>query len=247
LLVVVPIAVTILVIYKIITWIDNLLPFQIPVKLPGIGEVSIPGLGILTIVVAVTAFGYLAKFFVANPFFVLLERMLERTPLLKIIYTSVKDLIEAFVGEKKRFNQPVLVEEFLPGREFTVGVIGTGEDAYIPGAMEIIYLKNTNQIYSYDNKENYEGRIEYQAVSGQMLEDCKDVALNAWKALNCLDGGRVDVKIDRFGRMSFIEVNPLAGLNPVTSDLPILCGLNGKSFQELMNEILASAIKRNFN
>ena len=109
LLVVVPIAVTILVIYKIITWIDNLLPFQIPVKLPGIGEVSIPGLGILTIVVAVTAFGYLAKFFVANPFFVLLERMLERTPLLKIIYTSVKDLIEAFVGEKKRFNQPVLV------------------------------------------------------------------------------------------------------------------------------------------
>ena len=109
LLVVVPIAVTIFVIYKIITWIDNLLPFQIPVKLPGIGEVSIPGLGILTIVVAVTAFGYLAKFFVANPFFVLLERMLERTPLLKIIYTSVKDLIEAFVGEKKRFNQPVLV------------------------------------------------------------------------------------------------------------------------------------------
>jgi len=109
LLVVVPIAVTIFVIYKIITWIDNLLPFQIPVKLPGIGEVSIPGLGILTIVVAVTAFGYIAKFFVANPFFVLLERMLERTPLLKIIYTSVKDLIEAFVGEKKRFNQPVLV------------------------------------------------------------------------------------------------------------------------------------------
>ncbi|MEI2758406.1 MAG: DUF502 domain-containing protein [Bacteroidia bacterium] len=109
LLVVIPIAVTIFVIYKIITWIDNLLPFQIPVKLPGIGEVSIPGLGILTIVIAVTAFGYLAKFFVANPFFVLLERILERTPLLKIIYTSVKDLIEAFVGEKKRFNQPVLV------------------------------------------------------------------------------------------------------------------------------------------
>ncbi|MEZ5109858.1 MAG: DUF502 domain-containing protein [Bacteroidia bacterium] len=45
----------------------------------------------------------------ANPFFLLLERLLERTPLLKIIYTSVKDLIEAFVGERKRFNQPVLV------------------------------------------------------------------------------------------------------------------------------------------
>jgi uncharacterized membrane protein len=109
LLVVVPIAVTIIVIYKIITWIDNLLPFQVPVNIPGIGEVNIPGLGIITIMLAVTAFGYLAKFFVANPFFVLLERLLERTPFLKLIYTSVKDLIEAFVGEKKRFNQPVLV------------------------------------------------------------------------------------------------------------------------------------------
>jgi uncharacterized membrane protein len=54
--------------------------------------------------------GYFASFLVANPFFVFLERLLERTPLLKIIYTSVKDLIEAFVGEKKRFNQPVLVK-----------------------------------------------------------------------------------------------------------------------------------------
>ncbi len=109
LLVVIPISVTIVVIYKIIFWIDGLLPFQLPVKLPGIGEVNIPGLGILTIVVGITIFGYFARFFVANPFFLLLERLLERTPLLKIIYTSVKDLIEAFVGEKKRFNQPVLV------------------------------------------------------------------------------------------------------------------------------------------
>ncbi len=109
LLVVIPISVTIVVIYKIIFWIDGLLPFQLPVTLPGIGDVNIPGLGILTIVVGITIFGYFAKFFVANPFFLLLERLLERTPLLKIIYTSVKDLIEAFVGEKKRFNQPVLV------------------------------------------------------------------------------------------------------------------------------------------
>lgn len=109
LLVVVPISVTLVVIYKIIIWVDGLLPFQIPVRLPGIGEINIPGLGIITIVIGVTIFGYLAKFFVANPFFVLLERMLERTPLLKVIYSSVKDLIEAFVGEKKRFNQPVLV------------------------------------------------------------------------------------------------------------------------------------------
>ena len=145
------------------------------------------------------------------------------------------------------FNQSVLVEEFLPGREFTVGVIGCGDDAYVPGAMEIMYINSAEKIYSYDNKENYENRIEYQAVSGELLEECKKVALKSWKALNCFDGGRVDVKIDKHGKMSFIEVNPLAGLNPVTSDLPILCQLNGISFQDLINEILKSAIKRNFS
>jgi len=97
------------------------------------------------------------------------------------------------------------------------------------------------------NKENYEDIVEYVAVKGEMLEACKQVALDSWKALNCLDGGRVDVKIDRHGKMSFIEVNPLAGLNPVTSDLPILCGLNGISYQDIINEILKSARKRIFD
>jgi D-alanine-D-alanine ligase len=146
-----------------------------------------------------------------------------------------------------KFNQPVLVEEYLPGREFTVGVLGTAEDAYVPGAMEIVYKNPQDDIYSYENKENYESIVEYVAVKGEMLDACKKVALDSWKALNCLDGGRVDVKIDRHGKMSFIEVNPLAGLNPVSSDLPILCRLNGMPYQEIMNEILKSAVKRNFN
>ncbi len=109
LLVLVPITVTFVVIYKIIIWIDDLLPFKIPVMVPGYGILDIPGLGIITIVVCVTIFGYFARTLVANPFFVFLERLMEKTPLLKIIYTSLKDLVEAFVGEKKRFNQPVLV------------------------------------------------------------------------------------------------------------------------------------------
>lgn len=145
-----------------------------------------------------------------------------------------------------QFNQPVLVEEYLPGREFTVGVLGSGKHAFVPGAMEIIYNDNTHNFYSYENKENWEGRINYTAVIGELLEQCKDVALNAWKALNCYDGGRVDVKIDRFGKMSFIEVNPLAGLNPTISDLPILCGLNKMSYQDIIDTILKSAIQRNF-
>jgi D-alanine-D-alanine ligase len=113
--------------------------------------------------------------------------------------------------------------------------------------MEIVYRENIQEVYSYDTKENYEDLVDYIAVEGEMLEQCKLVALAAWRSLNCLDGGRVDVKIDRFGKVSFIEVNPLAGLNPVTSDLPILCRLNGISYQEVIDEILNSAIERNFH
>lgn len=110
LLFVVPISITFILLYKGILWIDDLLPFKIPVKIPGINEVEVPGLGILTILAGITLFGYFASFLVANPFFMFIERLMEKTPLLKIIYSSVKDLIEAFVGEKKRFTQPVLVK-----------------------------------------------------------------------------------------------------------------------------------------
>ena len=142
------------------------------------------------------------------------------------------------------FDQPVLVEEYLPGREFTVGVIGNRDDARVSGAMEILYLEKGEGIYSYENKENFEDIVKYVRVEGEMFEACKEVALGAWKALNCLDGGRVDMRLDRHGKMNFIEVNPLAGLNPLISDLPILCRLNGMDYQQLIEAILGSAIKR---
>jgi D-alanine-D-alanine ligase len=165
----------------------------------------------------------------------------------KSVIQSKEELKNVCTTLLKKFNQPVLVEEFLPGREFTVGVLGSGTEAYVPGAMEIVYKKSNDNIYSYDNKENYEDVVEYFPVRGPLLEECKTVALNAWNALNCLDGGRVDVKVDRFGKVSFIEVNPLAGLNPISSDLPILCRLNDFPFQIIIDEILKSAIKRHFN
>jgi uncharacterized membrane protein len=109
LLVTVPIVVTFFVLFKSIIWIDSLLPFQIPVKIPGLNDIEIPGLGVLAIFFMITLFGYFASSLVANPVFLLFEKLLGKTPLIKIVYSSVKDLIEAFVGEKKRFTQPVLV------------------------------------------------------------------------------------------------------------------------------------------
>jgi|SRR5688572_16062937 len=109
LLITVPITVTFVVIIQAIIWIDNLIPVHLPISIPGYFDFEIPGIGILVLFLVVTIFGYFASNLVANPFFAMMEKLLGKTPLLKIIYTSVKDLIEAFVGEKKRFTKPVLV------------------------------------------------------------------------------------------------------------------------------------------
>ena len=109
LLLVVPAAVTFYVVYLAILWMENLLPIRVPIPVPGAENFNLPGLGILIILAVITFLGYIGTRFVRNPFFLMFEGLMERTPLLKVIYSSVKDLIEAFVGEKKRFNQPVLV------------------------------------------------------------------------------------------------------------------------------------------
>jgi uncharacterized membrane protein len=109
LLFVVPIVVTFYVVYLAILWMDNLLPIQVPISVPWSDDFKLPGLGILIILAVITILGYIGTRFVRNPFYIMFEGLMERTPLLKVIYSSVKDLIEAFVGEKKRFNQPVLV------------------------------------------------------------------------------------------------------------------------------------------
>ncbi len=141
-----------------------------------------------------------------------------------------------------RFNQPALVEEYLPGREFTIGVIGSGDTAVVIGGMEIECKDNLP--YSVEFKENYQVFCKYAPLAAEFEEECKTVALNVWKALGGLDGGRVDVKADRNGKMCFIEVNPLAGLHPIHSDLPMLAKMYGINFQSLIEMIIHSALTR---
>ncbi len=143
------------------------------------------------------------------------------------------------------FQQPVLVETFLPGREFTVGIIGTGADAYVPGVMEVLFTQNAREdIYSYENKEGWKGRIEYRLADDAVAREAAASALAAWRGLGCRDGGRVDLRVDAAGKPCFIEVNPLAGLKPGYSDLPILCELAGISYREMIAQIVQSALKR---
>jgi D-alanine-D-alanine ligase len=141
-----------------------------------------------------------------------------------------------------RFSQPALVEEYLPGREFTVGIVGSGDDAKVIGGMEVICADNLP--YSVEVKENYQQYCKYKTLDKDIEEECKTVALNSWKALGAVDAGRVDLKADKNGKICFIEANPLAGLNPVHSDLPILARMYGIEYQMLMEMIMKSAGKR---
>ncbi len=145
----------------------------------------------------------------------------------------------------EKFRQPVLIEEYLSGREFTVGIVGTGPDARAVGTMEIILRDEAEKnAYSYQNKENYVDLVNYIKAGGQEALECEELAVDAWRALECEDAGRIDIRYDSAGKACFIEVNPLAGLNPVHSDLPILCGLNGISYSSLIRMIMNSAIRK---
>lgn len=145
-----------------------------------------------------------------------------------------------------RFNQPVLVEAFLPGREYTVGIVGNGKSARAIGGMEVIFRSDIPEIYSYENKENYEDVIEYRKLEGTILDECAQLALRVWHTVGAFDGGRVDMKTSQSGRVEFIEINPLAGLNYQSSDLPILARLNGIPFDELIGMIMDAATTRIF-
>ncbi len=146
------------------------------------------------------------------------------------------------------FKQPVLVEEFLPGREFTVGLIGTGRDAYSLGTLEIILLENAEaEVYSYVNKEYCEELVKYVQVSAafdEQVRRAEEIALQAWRALGCRDGGRIDIRCDAKGNPQFIEANPLAGLHPFHSDLPMLATALGIPYVELIRRIVDSAATR---
>ncbi len=144
------------------------------------------------------------------------------------------------------FKQPLLVETYLPGREFTVGITGTGEDSRCVGTIEVLLKKGPGQelIYSYYNKSNYEQIIDYCIPEKDVLDSCSEMALATWKSLGCRDAGRIDMRMDEKGVLNFIEVNPLAGLNPVHSDLPIIARLNAISYEAIIDEIMKSAQKR---
>lgn len=163
----------------------------------------------------------------------------------KSLIEKLDDFAPVLTELLERYNQPVLVEKYLSGREFTVGVIGNGAAAKAIGVMEIISKPGAEAGgHTYHNKENCEALMEYKLADDTTAIAAAKLAEDAWKILECRDAGRIDIRCDENGVPHFLEVNPLAGLHPTHSDLPILASQNGMDFQSLMENIIDSATKR---
>jgi uncharacterized membrane protein len=163
LLVIAPIAVTIYAIYWVVSTVDNWLPiFRQPVKdFEGhtIGyEVRNYGLGFVIVIVSVVLIGYLSSFFIQSRLFSLFDKWLEKTPGVKYIYSSVRDFFEAFAGEKKKFDKPVLANVddtdvwrigFITQKDMTHWGLQNYLAVYIPMAYSIagnVYILPSNRV-----------------------------------------------------------------------------------------------------
>jgi D-alanine-D-alanine ligase len=144
------------------------------------------------------------------------------------------------------YDQPVLVEEYLPGREFTTAIIGTGCDAFVLGTLEFTIADDApSSDYSFDVKEQCETYVNYFSMPrGSLRHEVEVLALAAYRALQCRDTGRVDIRLDAHGRPAFIELNPLPGLHPTHSDLPMIATAEQMPYNELIQRIVASALAR---
>lgn len=144
-----------------------------------------------------------------------------------------------------QFQQPVLVEKYLPGREFTVGIVGNGDQAKVLGVAEITMNEAADQeIFSMRNKEDQETLCSFTKVTDGEAEKVAAMGLAAYRCLGCRDLARIDFRSDADGNPHFLEANPIAGLHPKNSDLPILAALHDISYDSLMGMIIGAAASR---
>ena len=164
-----------------------------------------------------------------------------------------KVLDEPSLGEKTKwllenYGSPILVEEFVTGPEFTVGILGN-ESPSVLGVMqiEIRGMAPGEAIYSLEIKREWEERVVYHCpppIDQALLNRIQEVALRSYCVLDCRDVSRVDVRVGKDGTPYFLEINPLPGLSPVYGDLPIMARRMGWSYTQLVKTIFHHALKR---
>lgn len=142
-----------------------------------------------------------------------------------------------------RYAQPVLVERFLPGREFTVGIVGGGPSTACLGVMEVHYHDAAGPtVYSYEHKRTDD--LTFYSLPGDSASRAAgELALAAWRVLGARDAGRVDVRLDAEGRPHFVEANVLPGIS-LRSDLVICARHAGWSYDQLLGRIVGHTLER---
>ncbi len=137
------------------------------------------------------------------------------------------------------YQQPALIEEFLPGPEYTAALLGSGAAAYVLGVVRI-----ANRVTGYEEKRHWQADTFVPVDSPGLREQLEQLALEAYRSLGCRDLGRVDIRMDREGYPQLIEINPLPGLSPAHSAVPAIARNAGLSYEQLIGRILQSAIDR---
>jgi D-alanine-D-alanine ligase len=147
----------------------------------------------------------------------------------------------------EHYKQPVMVEEFIGGDEVTVGMVGNSPPTIL-GIMRVLpKQENEHFIYSIEVKREWEQLVDYECpaqLEASILEEITNSSLKIFKILGCRDFARLDFKLSPEGVPYFLEINPLAGLNPKSSDLPIMTNKLGWTYQSLISAILNSALQR---
>ncbi|MCE5193143.1 MAG: ATP-grasp domain-containing protein [Candidatus Cryosericum sp.] len=142
----------------------------------------------------------------------------------------------------------ILIEEFLPGREVTVGVIGNREPEVL-GMMSFKLLSGTDRDFFYtpEIKHHWEKYLIPECpanLSADEYQKVLDLAIRVFKTLRCRDCARIDMRFDASGEPSFMEINPLAGLTRGKSDIPVMAELMGLSYEDLIGRIIQVALER---
>jgi D-alanine-D-alanine ligase len=164
----------------------------------------------------------------------------------KCVAENAAELADAVGFLRANYPQPVLIEEFIDGEELTVGVLGN-QNPHILGILRVLPLKPTSRfVYSLEVKRDYANQVRYECPARLALADLERLEITAravFRALGCRDVARIDFRL-RAGVPYFLEVNPLPGLNPESSDLVILAQAVGWSYSQLIGAILQAALER---